>query len=427
MTALDAGSTQGTTPAREGRSADLLRRYDESLLGVFGAPKRVLARGVGAEVWDADGRRYLDLLAGIAVNSLGHAHPDLLAAIRAQAGELLHVSNFFTTEPQIALAERLLRLAGAPAGSAVFFTNSGTESIEAAIKLARRTGRGEIVAAEGAFHGRSTGALALTAKPAYREPFEPLLPGVRRIPFGDMGALERLFEGAGEGNAGSSVSALFLEPIQGEGGVVPAEAEYLRRARELTSAAGALLVLDEIQTGIARTGSWFAFQRAGVTPDAVTLAKGLAGGVPIGALLTFGPAVTGLLGAGQHGTTFGGNPLACRAGLTVLDVVERDGLLDHVRAMEREIRSGIESLGDARLTGVRGAGLLLGLGLAEGVDAGAVADAALEEGFVVNVVRPDTLRLAPPLVVTAAQLHEFVDALPRILDRAGGTSGAKEG
>ena len=402
--------------AGEGRgNADLLRRYEHSLLGVFGTPKRVLTRGVGAEVWDVEGRRHLDLLAGIAVNSLGHAHPDLVAAVREQAGELLHVSNFFTTEPQIALAERLLDLAQAPAGSAVFFTNSGTESIEAAIKLARRTGRGRILAADGAFHGRSTGALALTAKPAYREPFEPLLPGVEHLPFGDLDALDRALSGT----AGETVSAVFLEPVQGEGGVVPASAEYLRAARRLTSAAGALLVLDEIQTGIARTGSWFAFQRAGVLPDAVTLAKGLAGGVPVGALLTFGPEVTGLLGAGQHGTTFGGNPLACRAGLTVLDVVERDGLLAHAQAMEQEVRGAVAALGDPRITDVRGAGLLLGLGLSEGVAAGAVADAALEEGFIVNAVRPDTLRLAPPLVVTAAQLHEFVAALPRILDRAG--------
>ncbi|GAB47636.1 acetylornithine transaminase [Mobilicoccus pelagius] len=404
--------TRSTPPT--GTQEELLGRYDHALLGVFGRPGRVLVRGEGCEVWDADGNRYLDLLAGIAVNALGHAHPDLVAALREQVGEFVHVSNFFTTVPQIALAERLLDVAGAPEGSAVFFTNSGTESIEAAVKLARRTGRPRILAAEGAFHGRSTGALALTARAAYREPFEPLLPGVGRVPFGDVDALERALSGT----AGESVSALVLEPIQGESGVVPADVEYLRRARDLTSAAGVLLVLDEIQTGIGRTGAWFAFQRAGIVPDAITLAKGLAGGVPIGALVTFGSQVTGLLRKGDHGTTFGGNPLACRAGLTVLDVVERDGLVDHAGEMEREFRSRVQALGDDRLTEVRGAGLLLGLGLAEGIVAADVAAAALEAGYVVNAARPDTIRLAPPLVVTAEQLGRFVDDLPRLLDTA---------
>lgn len=404
---------EATTSPGAGGQAELLHRYDASLLPVFGTPKRVLARGEGAQVWDVEGRRYLDLLAGIAVNALGHAHPDLVAAVRAQVGDLVHVSNVFTSEPQIELAERLLELAGAPAGSAVFFTNSGTESIEAAIKLARRTGRAGLLAAEGAFHGRSTGAVALTAKPAFRDPFEPLIPGVRRIPFGDVDALEQALSG----DAGRKISALFLEPIQGEGGVVPATTEYLQRARALTSEAGALLVLDEIQTGIARTGAWFAFQRAGITPDAMTLAKGLGGGVPIGALVTFGPEVTGLLGVGQHGSTFGGNPLAARAGLTVLDVITRDGLLDHTRAMEREFRSLVEALGDDRITEVRGSGLLLALGLAEDVAADRLAALALDEGFIVNAARPDTIRLAPPLVVGAAQLREFVDALPGLLDQ----------
>lgn len=396
-----------------GGQDDLIARYTDSLLGVFGTPKRVLVRGEGCHVWDADGRRYLDLLGGIAVNALGHAHPDLVAAVREHA-TLLHVSNFFTTPPQIELAERLLGLAGAPAGSAVFVTNSGTETVEAAIKLARRTGRPGILTAEGAFHGRSTGALALTAKAAHREPFEPLLPGVRRVPFADAPALEAALE-AGRGEIG----AVVLEPIQGEGGVVAGGIDYLRRAREITSAAGVLLILDEIQTGIGRTGSWFAFAESGMVPDALLLAKGLAGGVPIGAMITFGPEVTGLLGPGQHGTTFGGNPLACGAACAVLDVIERDDLVQHAREMGQVVHGAIEQLADPRITEVRGAGLLLGIGLAHEC-ATEVAAAALEAGFIVNPVRGDTLRLAPPLIVGEGELRSFVEALPGLLDAAGG-------
>ena len=269
------------------------------------------------------GRRYLDLVGGIAVNALGHNHPALVAAVSKQAGQLVHVSNFFTSVPQVELAERLLSLAGAPAGSKVFFCNSGAEALEAAIKLARRTGRTGIVAAEGAFHGRTTGALALTHKPAYREPFEPLIPGVTHVPWGDVDALRAAVT--------EQTSALVLEPVQGEAGVRPGSSAYLRAAREITREAGALLVLDEVQTGIGRTGTWFAFHQAGVVPDAMTLAKGLGGGVPIGALVTFGPDVSTLLTPGMHGSTFGGNPLACAAGLAVLDTIAAEGLLDHAR------------------------------------------------------------------------------------------------
>lgn len=394
----------------------LLTRYENSLLGVFGTPQRVLARGEGTRVWDVEGREYLDLLAGIAVNSLGHAHPDLVAAVREQAGELIHISNFFTSMPQIELAERLLALSGCEQGGGVFFTNSGTEAVEAAIKLARRTGRPDIVVADGAFHGRSTGALALTAKAAYREPFEPLMPGVRRVPYNDVAALEA--ELAGE--PGRRVGAVILEPIQGEGGVVEGTAGFLQRARELTTETGSLLILDEIQTGVARTGVPFAFMRHGLAPDAFLLAKGLAGGVPIGALVTTNDYTTGLLTAGQHGSTFGGNPLACRAGLAVLDVIERDGLDTHAKAMGEYLRSAVTGLNDPRITEVRGAGLLIGIGLAEGIGAGDVVMAALEAGFIVNAARPDTVRLAPPLIVTTEELQSFVDALPGLLDTATG-------
>lgn len=388
-------------------SEELLTRYDQSLLRVFGTPSLVLDHGDGAWVWDVDGNRYLDLLGGIAVSVLGHAHPDLVATISTQAARLLHISNFYTSRPQIELAERLLDLAGAPSGSAVFFGNSGTEAIEAAVKLARRTGRTEILAAEGAFHGRSTGALALTHKPAYREPFAPLMPGVRHIPYGDAAALRAAVTDA--------TAALVLEPIQGEGGVVPADTAYLRLAREVTAEHGALLILDEIQTGVGRTGDWFAFQAAGIVPDAMTLAKGLGGGVPIGALVTFGAERTGLLTAGQHGSTFGGNPLAAAAGLAVLATIERDRLLGHAAAMGERLQQQVTALAHPHIRGVRGRGLLQAILLTEPVAAD-VAVVARHQGFIINPVAPDALRLAPPLVITAEQLDGFVRALPVIFD-----------
>ena len=395
-----------TGPAPTASSA-LLERYDRALLGVFGTPRTVLTHGEGCYVWDADGARYLDLLAGIAVNVLGHAHPAVVAAVSAQAARLGHVSNFFPTTAQVELAERLLEVAGAPSGSAVFFANSGTEAVEAAVKLSRRTGRTRIVAAEGGFHGRTTGALALTHKPAYREPFEPLLPDVTHVPYGDEAALRAAVTG--------DVAAVVLEPIQGEAGVIEASPAYLRLARELTTAHGALLVLDEVQTGIGRTGSWFAFQQAGVVPDAMTLAKGLGGGVPIGALMTFGPDVSGLLAAGQHGTTFGGNPLACAAGLAVLDTVEKEGLLTRATELGERLAGGVLATGHPLVTGVRGRGLHRAIVLTADVSA-AVADRAHRAGFIVNPVQPDALRLTPPLVLTDAQVDDFVAALPALLD-----------
>jgi acetylornithine/N-succinyldiaminopimelate aminotransferase len=298
-------------------------------------------------------------------------------------------------------------VAGAPAGSAVFFANSGTEAVEAAVKLARRTGRTRIVAAEGAFHGRSTGALALTHKPSYREPFEPLLPGVVHVPYGDDAALRAAVT--------DEVAAVVLEPIQGEAGVIEADRAYLRLARELTTAAGALLILDEVQTGIGRTGSWFAFQQAGIVPDAMTLAKGLGGGVPIGALVTFGPEVSALLAPGQHGTTFGGNPLACAAGLAVLDTIAKDGLLEHATAMGERLAEGVLALGHPLVAGVRGRGLHRAVVLTDDISA-AVADRAHRAGFIVNPVQPDALRITPPLVIHAAQVDDFVAALPALLD-----------
>jgi acetylornithine/N-succinyldiaminopimelate aminotransferase len=390
-----------------------LDRYAQSLAGVYGRPKAVLTRGEGCYVWDVEGNRYLDLLAGIAVNVLGHAHPAVVEAISRQAGSLIHVSNFFATPPQIDLAERLLAVAGAPKGSAVFFANSGTEAIEAAIKLSRRTGRTSLVAAEAAFHGRSTGALALTHKQAYRKPFEPLIPLVRHVPLNDKAALQAAIS--------TDVAAVFLEPLQGEAGVVAADPAYLQLARELTSASGTLLIIDEVQTGVGRTGTWFAFQQAGILPDAITLAKGLGAGVPIGALITFGAEVSGLLTAGQHGSTFGGNPLAASAGLAVLDTIAGDNLLAHATSAGNHLVEAVAALRHPLIRGVRGAGLLRAIELSADVSV-AVADRALAAGFIINAPTPDVLRLAPPLVVTTAQLDTFVNALPALLDGLGPTS-----
>ena len=387
----------------------MLERYRASHIGVFGLPGLVLTRGEGAWVWDVDGTRYLDLLGGIAVNALGHGHPELVAAISKQAGELVHVSNFFTTPAQIEAAEALLRVAQAPQGSGVFFCNSGSEAVETAIKLSRRTGRTGIVAVGGAFHGRTTGAVSLTHKEAYRAPFEPLLPGVTHVAPGDVEALRAA--------VGPDTAMVLLEPIQGEAGVVTPPEGYLAAAREITREAGVLLVLDEIQTGVGRTGAWFAHQLDGVVPDAITVAKGLGGGVPIGALVTFGPETTGLLTAGQHGSTFGGNPLACSAALAVLSTIESEGLVEHAVTAGELLVERVTALEHPLVAGVRGAGLLRAVALTEPI-APAAALVARRHGFIINPVAPDALRLAPPLTITTDQLTSFVDALPGILDEA---------
>jgi len=410
-------STNRTTLTSGDRWA---RRHAASVMNTYGPPQRVLVRGEGCYVWDADGNRYLDLLAGIAVNALGHAHPFLTAAVTAQLATLGHISNFFASSPQIALAERILELLDAPAGSRVFFCNSGTEALEGAFKLARRTGRRGMVAAEGAFHGRTMGALALTHKPAYREPFEPLPGDVVHVPFGDADALAAAVT--------EQVAAVVLEPIQGEAGVIAAPRGYLAAARAVTSAAGALLVLDEVQTGVGRTGAWFAHQHprhggdAGsgtgvVVADVVTLAKGLGGGIPIGAVVGLGERAGSLLGPGQHGTTFGGNPVACAAALATLHVIERDGLLDNARDVGAQLRAGVDGLAHPLVAGTRGEGLLVGIALAAPV-AAAVRDALLEDGIIVNAIPPDTIRLTPPLILTVAQANSFVEALARSLDTA---------
>ncbi|WP_084077489.1 acetylornithine transaminase [Demequina sp. NBRC 110057] len=377
-----------------------LQRYQHALMGTFGVPMRVLTRGEGSYVWDADGNRYLDLLGGIAVNALGHGHPAWVEAISTQAATLAHASNFFATEPQIALAEKLLDIAQAPTGSRVFFANSGTEANEAAIKMARKTGKGTIIALEGGFHGRSTGALALTHKEAYRAPFAPLIGDVEFVPVNDAQALAD----AVAAHAGD-LSAIVLEPIQGEAGVIPLTHAYLAQARELTRRHDALLVLDEVQTGIARTGAWFAHQLHGIQPDVMTLAKGLGGGFPIGAVIAFGDKHGAMLGKGEHGTTFGGNPLAAAAALATLRVIEDENLIANVKAVSAHLRERLEAMDG--VVEVRGEGLLLGIGLAAPASA-EIAQAAVAAGFIVNPPSPDTIRLVPALTLTTAEADTFL-------------------
>ena len=397
---------ENTRSARfpQGPRKNLNDRYAEAVMNTFGPPKLTLVRGKGARVWDDTGKEYLDLLGGIAVNALGQGHPALVGAVNHQLETLGHVSNFFATEPQVSLAERLLALSGRP--GKVFFTNSGAEANEAALKVTRKTGRTHLVAAEESFHGRTMGALALTAKAAYREPFEPLPGDVTFVPYGEADALAAAVT--------EETAAVVLEPLQGEAGVNVAPAGYLAAARRITRDHGALLWLDEVQTGIGRTGRWFAAAaEEGVEPDLVTLAKGLAGGIPIGACLAFGDAGT-LLQPGNHGTTFGGNPVSAAAALAVLDTIASDGLLDHVTRLGEHLRAG---LAHAHVTEVRGEGLLVGISLDDELAAG-VVQAAQDAGFILNMCTPDRVRLAPPLVLTEQEADEFLAAWPAILATA---------
>jgi len=376
----------------------LLDRWPNAVMNTYGTPSLALVRGEGAVVTDEAGVSYVDLIGGIAVNALGHAHPAIVAAVTEQIATLGHVSNLYAHPAAVTLAERLLSLAGRP--GRVFFANSGAEANEAAFKLSRRTGRTGVVAAEGGFHGRTMGALALTGQPAKAEPFRPLPGDVAHVPYGDVAALASTVD--------SSTAMVLLEPIQGENGVIVPPAGYLRAARDIATRHGALLVLDEVQTGVGRTGHWFACQAEGVEPDAITLAKGLGGGLPLGALLAFGDAAS-LLGPGTHATTFGGNPVCCAAGLAVLDTIAADGLLDRVKRLGERLRRGVEGLGSPLVSHVRGAGLLLGIVLTEPVSADLAASLAAA-GYLAQAVQPDVLRLAPPYVLTDEQADGFLAA-----------------
>ncbi|MFD1812855.1 acetylornithine transaminase [Rhodococcus gannanensis] len=384
----------------------LQQRWSGALMNNYGVPRVALASGDGAVLTDADGKQYLDLLGGIAVNILGHRHPAIIDAVTAQLNTLGHVSNLYASEPAVALAEQLLRHLGHP--GRVFLCNSGTEANEAAFKIARLTGRPKIIAAEKAFHGRTMGALALTGQPEKRAPFEPMPAGVEFVPYGDIAALDAAVD--------SDTAAVFLEPIMGESGVVVPPEGYLAEARRITAERGALLVLDEVQTGIARTGWFYAHQASGIVPDVMTLAKGLGGGMPIGACIATG-ATADLLTPGKHGTTFGGNPVCAAAALAVLRTVEQDDLISHADSVGKSIAAGIEALGHPLVDHVRGSGLLLGIVLTDTVSP-AVEAAARDAGYLVNAAAPDVIRLAPPLIVTEEQAQGFVSALPGILNTA---------
>ena len=426
-----AGHADAFRLDRLGASQTWQQRYEQSLMGVFGAPQELLIHGTGCWAVDSQGRELLDMLGGIAVNALGHAHPALVGGLAEQAGRMLHISNLFTSIPQMRLAEMLLNAAQAPDGSRVFFANSGSEANEAALKAVLRhrkqTGRARILALEGGFHGRTTGALSLTHKPAFRDPFGDLIEGIEFLPPDDLDALERAF--AAGGGAEGAVAGIFLEPIQGEAGVRPLSTQYLLRARELTRRHGALLVFDEVQTGIGRTGEWFRFQGAArepaagppeeqagasqeanhLTPDLMTLAKGLGSGVPIGALVAFGAESGALLGAGQHGSTFGGNPLAALAGQITLETIQGEGLLENTQRVGAQIAAGLREL--PGVVEVRQFGLHIGADLApssfgSGGEEPAkelVAVARERHGLIINATGPYTIRLAPPLILSQAE------------------------
>jgi len=391
---------------------DLQARWRAVMMDNYGTPAVALVSGDGAVVTDADGKSYVDLLGGIAVNALGHRHPAVVEAVTTQLNTLGHTSNFYATEPGIALAEALVAHLGGDAHARVFFCNSGTEANEIAFKISRLTGRTNVVAAENGFHGRTMGALALTGQPAKRTPFEPLPGNVTHVPYGDVAALERAVD--------SNTAAVFLEPIMGEGGVVTPPPGYLVAAREITAKHGALLILDEVQTGVGRTGTFYAHQHDGITPDVVTLAKGLGGGLPIGACLAIGDAAE-LLTPGMHGSTFGGNPVCTAAALAVLRTLADDDLVARADVLGKVISHGVEAIGHPLVDHVRGRGLLRGIVLTA-PKAKAVEAAARDAGFLVNAATPDVVRLAPPLVVTDAQVHAFLAALPAVLDTAQETS-----
>ena len=370
-------------------NANWTRRWQAVMSDNYGTPPVTVVRGEGAVVWDADGEKYLDMVAGIAVNALGHAHPTVVEAVTRQVATYGHTSNLAIHPVGVELAERLIDLVGRP--GRVFFCNSGAEANEAAFKVARLTGKHVVHAADGGFHGRTMGALTLTGQPPKRTPFEPLVPGVEYFAFGVLPA------------PGPDSAAIIIEPIQGEAGVVPAPEGYLAELAALEP----LLIVDEVQTGIGRTGAWFAHQRAGVEPDMMTLAKGLGGGLPIGALLTFGETAD-LLRPGHHGSTFGGNPVACAAALAVVDVIERDGLMAHVAAVGSRIRSVLQVV--PGVLAVRGEGLLLAVVLAQ-PDARAVEAACRVNGVLVNAIGDHVVRLAPPLVLTEEQADRACEVL----------------
>lgn len=389
--------------------------FDQVMVPNYAPPDRIPVRGEGSRVWDQEGREYIDLAGGIAVTSLGHCHPELVSALTEQAGKLWHLSNVLTNEPALELASLLTELTFA---ERVFFANSGAEANEAAFKLARRYAwqhhgpeRHEIVACLNSFHGRTLFTVTVGGQPKYREGFEPVPAGIRHVPFNDMDALESAIT--------DRTCAFVVEPIQGEGGVTPANAEYLKRARELCSERGALLIFDEVQSGVGRTGSLYAYMEFGVTPDILTTAKALGGGFPIGAMLTTA-AIASSLGVGTHGSTYGGNPLACAVASKVINIISRQDVLDGVRVRSEKLRTGLATLNERHglFRAIRGMGLLIGCEMVpeRAGQAKAIMTAAMEEGVLALIAGPDVVRLAPSLIIPEAD----IDAALKALDRAFG-------
>lgn len=405
--------------------------YSHVHMNVFGIPLRVMDHGEGTRIWDVDGNEYLDFLAGIAVNSLGYAHPRWIRAVTEQAQKVAHTCNYFATVPQIELAQKLIDISGAPEGSHVYFGNSGAEANEAALKLAKLYGKtlsgaatlldgkpARIIALEHGFHGRTMGALSATWKPSIRKPFEPTLPCVEFVEASNVQSLRDAFAQTGKGKYGKGpVAAVIIELIQGEAGVQPLGAEYVKQVRQICNDNQALLIIDEVQTGIGRTGSWFAFQReelsGGVIPDMVTFAKGVAGGFPMGGMIAFGSKLSALYKPGLHGSTFAGNPLGAAAGLETLTVIEEDKLMNNVAERSAQLREAISAGSNTLFTGVRGSGLLLAITLSHPC-AHAAMQWALEHGLIINAVAPDALRLAPPLIVSKSDIEEAISVLNSI-------------
>jgi acetylornithine/N-succinyldiaminopimelate aminotransferase len=376
--------------------------WTDLMMANYGTPSRTFVSGKGCVIKDDHGNSYLDFLAGIATNVLGHAHPAIVKSVSTQVATLGHVSNFFAHPQGLLLASRLQAMTG-DSNSRVFFCNSGAEANEAALKISRRTGRSKIVAAQGSFHGRTMGALSMTGQPAKREPFTPLLKGVTHVPFGDLTAMRRAVT--------KRTAMVIVEPIMGEAGVITPPDGYLAGLRHICDQTGALLVFDCVQTGIGRTGQWFGFEHEKVKPDVLTLAKGLGGGLPIGATIAYGSAAQ-LLQPGDHGTTFGGSPISCAAGNAVLDVIVKNKLMQSARSHEKKIKSKLTSVSGVKE--VRGRGLLLGIEL-ESPIAKSVAAALLDSGVIVNAANESTIRIAPPLIVTALQIEKFISLFTKVL------------
>ena len=380
----------------------MINRWKSSVQNNYGTPSIALVKGKGLVVTDADGKQYLDFLGGIATNILGHAHPAIVKAVTKQVSTLSHVSNFYVHPHAVELAEKLAAMTGDKSAK-VFFCQSGAEANEAALKLSRRTGKVRIVAAQGAFHGRTMGALSLTGQPAKREPFLPLIKGVKHVPFGDIEAMRKAVT--------KKTAMVIIEPIMGEAGVIVPPADYLRELRALCDAKGALLVIDAVQTGMGRTGDWFGYEYSGITPDVITLAKGLGGGLPLGAMIALGKAAD-LFQPGDHGSTFGGNPVTTAAGLAAIKFIETQKILKKVEKQGVYLMQELAVI--PGVAEVRGAGLLLGIEL-ETLKAADIAKALQNEGVLVNAANATTIRLAPALIVTDAQLKKFVSIFKKVM------------